>query len=168
MNQALWFYDDGGSRVGPFTESDIKELLKVSKIRHGTLVWRTGMDTWAPIETTELKAEVTILPPPLNKDSISNHWAWLLALSPLLGFVDLGINTSVGVIIGLVVVIALCGLDSRKFHQAGHNPPSIWWCFIPPVYLYIRSSRLKANYLPMIAWIVCKVSLFIVPQLIRL
>lgn len=126
------------------------------------------MDTWAPIETTELKAEVTILPPPLNKDSISNHWAWLLALSPLLGFVDLGINTSVGVIIGLVVVIALCGLDSRKFHQAGHNPPSIWWCFIPPVYLYIRSSRLKANYLPMIAWIVCKVSLFIVPQLIRL
>ena len=31
MTQEQWFYDDGGSRVGPFTESDIRKLLTVKK-----------------------------------------------------------------------------------------------------------------------------------------
>ncbi|WP_338741583.1 MULTISPECIES: DUF4339 domain-containing protein [unclassified Pseudomonas] len=168
MTQVQWFYDDGGSRVGPITESDIRKLLTVKKIGHGTLVWKTGMESWVPIETTELKAELTVVPPPLSKNSVPNVWAWSLAFSPLLGFVDLGIDQSVGIFIGIVIVIALCGADSRKLHLAGHQPPSIWWCFIPPVYLYIRSSRLKANYIPMIVWIVCKASLFILPQFISM
>lgn len=166
MTQVQWFYDDGGSRIGPITESDIKELLKARKITHGTLVWKTGMESWIPIEATELKSELTVAPPPLSKDSVPDLWAWLLAFSPLLGFVNVSLNTSVAVFIGIILVIILCSLDAQKLRQAGYQPPSIWWCLIPPVYLYIRSSRLKANYAPLIVWIICKVSLFILPQFI--
>lgn len=162
MNQVQWFYDDSGSRVGPVTESDIKGLLKVNKIGHGTLVWRTGMKDWVPVEASELSTELSNTPPPLSRDRISDLWVWLLALTPL---VWLAIDTTVmnaGIVIGWAINVVLCSMDIGKLKRAGHPAPAIWWSLIVPGYLYFRSRLLKASYAPLIVWIVLNVVMFVI------
>ncbi len=164
MTQVQWFYDDSGSRVGPVTESDIKGLLKISKIGHGTLVWRTGMADWVPVESSELNVELTNTPPPLRKDRVSDLWVWLLAVSPIAW---LAVDTSVlnaGFVAIWVLTVALCALDIGKLRQAGHQAPAIWWCVFVPGYLYFRSKRLKSNYSPLIVWILINAVLFVIQR----
>jgi hypothetical protein len=167
MNQVQWFYDDSGSRVGPVTVYDLKELLKVHKIGHGTLVWRTGMTDWIAVESSELNIELATTPPPLSRDRVSDLWAWLLAISPVVWLVIDSSMLSVGIVVVWLATIALCALDISKLRQAGYKAPTIWWSFFSifiPGYLYFRSKRLKSNYAPLIVWILINVALIVVPR----
>ncbi|WPN56674.1 DUF4339 domain-containing protein [Pseudomonas sp. P9_31] len=164
MNQVQWFYDDSGSRVGPVTESEIKGLLKVSKIGHGTLVWRTGMTDWIRVESSELITELATTPPPLSRDRVSDLWVWLLALSPVIW---LAIDASVlnaGIVVSWLITIALCALDINKLRSAGYQAPAIWWSFVVPGYLYLRSKNLKSSYAPLIVWVLINVALVVMSR----
>ena len=164
MNQVQWFYDDGGSRVGPVTESDIKGLLKVSKIGHGTLVWRTGMTDWIKVESSELNIELLHTPPPLRKDRVSDLWVWLLAVSPIAWLAFNPSVLSTGSVTIWLLTVVLCTLDIGKLRQAGHQAPTIWWSLFVPGYLYFRSKHLKSNYAPLIVWILIYAALFFMPR----
>lgn len=164
MTQIQWFYDDSGSRVGPVTESDIKGLLKGRKIGHGTLVWRTGMADWVAVESSELNIELATTPPPLSKDRVSDLWVWLLALSPVAWLAVDARTMSAGIMIGWLVTIALCGLDSSKLRRAGYQAPVMWWAYFLPGYLYLRSKKLNSTQAPLIVWILLNVVMFVISK----
>lgn len=164
MNQVQWFYDDGGSRVGPVTENDIKGLLKVNKIAHGTLVWRTGMADWVPVEASELSTELSNTPPPLSRHRISDLWVWLLALSPIVWLVIDSSVMNVGIVIGWAINVILCSLDIGKLKRAGYQAPTIWWSLFVPGYLYFRSRLLKVSHAPLIVWITLNVVIFVMSR----
>ncbi len=43
-----WYYADGEKKVGPVTETEIKQLLAKGKITSETLVWNEIMSKWQP------------------------------------------------------------------------------------------------------------------------
>ena len=46
-----WYYANAGKQVGPITDSEFDQLRRDGVIGQGTLVWREGMEQWAPFET---------------------------------------------------------------------------------------------------------------------
>lgn len=48
-----WYYADSGQQVGPITESDLQSLYVSGKIRHDTLVWRSGLPGWQPFSQAQ-------------------------------------------------------------------------------------------------------------------
>src|SRR5580658_7517610 len=44
-----WFYADGNQKIGPLSDSQLDELLRLGKISPATLVWREGMSEWQPM-----------------------------------------------------------------------------------------------------------------------
>lgn len=61
-----WYVAINGKACGPFSESEMKNLLLERKVTKGTLVWCSGMREWAAIENTpEALKLITLLPPAL-------------------------------------------------------------------------------------------------------
>ncbi len=58
-----WFYVHAGRRKGPVDNAQLVELILGGEIPDSTLVWRSGLDEWAPARgVDEIKRE---LPPPI-------------------------------------------------------------------------------------------------------
>jgi hypothetical protein len=45
-----WYYESNGHPQGPILESELLELKEEGKIGGTCLVWREGMEDWAPLE----------------------------------------------------------------------------------------------------------------------
>jgi len=43
-----WFFEDGGEAQGPVTGQAIRRLVEEGRIVRETLVWKRGMEDWAP------------------------------------------------------------------------------------------------------------------------
>jgi TM2 domain-containing membrane protein YozV len=43
-----WYYSHNGERHGPVSTSQLKELAAGGRLRPEDLVWKDGMETWAP------------------------------------------------------------------------------------------------------------------------
>ncbi len=41
-----WFYADGSVQLGPYTDEEFQDLVRVGKIQPSTLVWNEGMSEW--------------------------------------------------------------------------------------------------------------------------
>ncbi len=48
MSEAIWFFADGDEERGPVTEAQIRALIGTGHLRPDDLVWREGMEDWAP------------------------------------------------------------------------------------------------------------------------
>ena len=48
-----WYYAQGGERIGPFTETDIAQMIGDETITSSTNLWREGMDDWKKAVETE-------------------------------------------------------------------------------------------------------------------
>lgn len=164
MNEAQWFYEDRGARIGPVVEAEIKALLRSRKIGHGTLVWHTGMSDWVTVETSELKEELSSRPPPLARDRVSELWVWLIAASPIIWLLVDPTAINGGVAAYWFAVIILCAIDQNKLRSAGYQPTSMWWSLFLPGYFYFRSRVLKASQAPLIVWTLINVGLFFIPR----
>ena len=46
-----WHFHRNGKQEGPVTEDAFRQLVSSGQIRAGDLVWREGMQNWAPVET---------------------------------------------------------------------------------------------------------------------
>ena len=58
-----WFYVHEGRRKGPVDDAQLVELILGGEIPESTLIWRPGLDEWAPASRVdEIKRE---LPPPI-------------------------------------------------------------------------------------------------------
>ena len=52
----MWYYQQGSNRMGPVDEATIRGLLATGQISIDTLVWTTGMASWAPLQQSSLGA----------------------------------------------------------------------------------------------------------------
>jgi hypothetical protein len=58
-----WFYVHEGRRKGPVSVAQLEELILTQNLPEDVLVWRHGLDEWAPASSVdEIKRD---LPPPL-------------------------------------------------------------------------------------------------------
>ncbi len=48
-----WYYAQGNDRVGPLTDEAFQQLVHQGSITEETLVWREGMENWAPYGTVQ-------------------------------------------------------------------------------------------------------------------
>ena len=44
-----WYYEQGGQRQGPVTDTELDRLVAEGTVTSSTLVWREGMDNWTPL-----------------------------------------------------------------------------------------------------------------------
>ncbi len=44
-----WYYDQGGQRAGPVSDSELDGLIAAGTVTQDTLVWSEGMGNWAPL-----------------------------------------------------------------------------------------------------------------------
>jgi len=59
-----WYYAAGGTeQVGPVTAERLVELLQAGTITSDTLVWRTGLDSWQPLQRSLEELGVHAAPP---------------------------------------------------------------------------------------------------------
>jgi hypothetical protein len=45
---STWYYELGGTSCGPIAQADLVEKFATGKLAPQTLVWREGMEDWAP------------------------------------------------------------------------------------------------------------------------
>ncbi|MFC3994914.1 SPFH domain-containing protein [Nocardiopsis sediminis] len=64
--QTQWYLGAGGQRLGPFDEASLPHRVGEGTLTPETLVWRTGMEQWAPArEVPEIARLFGEVPPPL-------------------------------------------------------------------------------------------------------
>lgn len=59
-----WYYAHEGQQAGPVPDEELERLVAEGTIRPETLVWRTGMASWLPLEKARPPATGPV-PPPL-------------------------------------------------------------------------------------------------------
>lgn len=156
MSEVQWFYEAGGTRVGPVSDEEMKNLVRANTVGFGTAVWRQGFADWVRCEQSELKEQMTATPPPLKKEALSDVWLWLLTLVPLQAIVAEPILYIQPRLLSLLMAsilftsIIFCALDIREVRRAGYKAPSIWWLVFTPIYLFKRSRAVKAEQWPFI------------------
>lgn len=50
MTEAIWYFADGDEERGPVTEGQIRTLIGTGNLKPDDLVWKEGMDDWAPAD----------------------------------------------------------------------------------------------------------------------
>lgn len=120
---AEWFYLQAGEKIGPSTPEELRQLLFSGKINRSVLVWHKGMEGWEPLEEVEELGIEKYLPASpqasattpkqktrrLETRCMQMLWVLLggaclvLAMLVMRGmFVDLGIQGSAGLLLGLL------------------------------------------------------------------
>lgn len=57
-----------GKQAGPFSESEILQLINQKKINNETYIWHQGMKDWEKAESVPIIVKIVALnPPPFNK-----------------------------------------------------------------------------------------------------
>lgn len=153
--EANWFYEKERQRLGPVSESNLRELVRNGVLNGDNLVWTDSFGTdWKAIRFTDLMEKISG-PPPLPTTHIDNTLAWVIALVPIIGAViELAISQQVNIpvwgIIGgyLVSYIVLVQIDVRRIKASGNSVDTTqfenWWLLIP-VYLFKRANSLKQS-----------------------
>lgn len=148
---AQWYYYKGSDRCGPVAASEIADLLRIKEIDRKTLVWKSGMVDWIPLNQTALNTLATDVIPPIPMQAASNKFAWALAIIPIL--VDtasllLGIPKDYCLTTSWILVLIFWALDVHDIEKTG-NELGLWqWLgllFIP-AYLFARSYKVDHKY----------------------
>ena len=69
-----WYYAaDGAQQAGPVSAQQLVDLLQAGSITPNTLVWRTGLDNWQPLQHSleELGVRHAVPPPPLPPPAVA-------------------------------------------------------------------------------------------------
>jgi GYF domain 2 len=152
-----WFYLYQGETQGPVTERTIREL------GYDCLVWRKGLPDWRPMSALPPAIVPSYAAPlplinsvspmisgynaaslePGNSTEVSNEIVWFWAFVPLL----VGLLPMVPSYVWWLVHTVLWFIDGQFIKSAGRDRQGwgFWGWLFPPVYLFLRASRLKQN-----------------------
>jgi uncharacterized RDD family membrane protein YckC len=61
-----WYYADEGVQVGPLTETEFEDLVRLGKITDQTIVWNEGLSDWQPYRQSRPATNRTPVPPPIS------------------------------------------------------------------------------------------------------
>ena len=59
-----WYYADEGVQVGPLTESEFEDLVRIGRVTDETVVWRDGLAEWKPYGEVRRSASAEVPPVP--------------------------------------------------------------------------------------------------------
>lgn len=159
-----WYYEKNGQRLGAVTGEAIAQLLAQQDINRNTLVWKQGMEAWAPLSTTELVSHLrqTATPPALPVGQVNNKFLWMLSFSPVLcwlaettrallhygenfGMVTYAVQHNQYWYLSLGVLLSLGLADHKVLEQAGVNLEKLnrLWVFLTPGYIWKRCQLLN-------------------------
>lgn len=158
-DDVAWFYYRGNQRFGPVHAREIGALVHEGVLDRDTLIWKAGMDKWTPLHQTALGALAPHLMPPAPLQSVSDVYAWLLAILPVVVGMVLSILKAnyFGVILAVgVLTILFWGLDVWELKKAKNDLSTwIWLVFLlTPAYLFVRAGKVGQRYGYAIAWCV--------------
>ena len=171
--EAQWFYEDQGKRMGGVSESQMIHMINSGKLKHESSVWKKGFAEWQRLEDTELRKFVDeVTPPPLRGAHARSSILWVLAFAPLIGsFLEylfahvMHRNSYVAErayadgsywFITVLLNVSLSLWDTRQLKSAGTDTDQFGrWALIVPVYLFQRAKALKQNLAYFVVWLVC-------------
>lgn len=161
-----WFYDNNGARCGPVSAAVLQDLLHSGEVSPDTLAWNETFGlSWKPIRETDI-ALGDKTPPPLPVGWINSTYAWLIALSPVIGALASvlwgnAISPPSSLAYSLVfslVVVALAFMDARAIVRSGRTSKQaaspFLFALFPPLYFIKRSRLLGRSLLYLWIWLV--------------
>jgi len=175
VNDAIWYYENGGTRVGPVSEAQMATLLISGALTATSQVWKKGLAGWTKLGDTELStkisaserppalASVSEEPPALAGGPVNNTLVWIVAFMPLISalvavYVALRYNvTQMSILIATgAAYITLCVVDGVLLRKAGHDTFTymFWGVIVPPVYLYKRAKNLLQSKSYFVCWLI--------------
>ncbi|SUH59101.1 Uncharacterised protein [Salmonella enterica subsp. enterica serovar Hartford] len=99
----------------------------------------------------------------LEKKSVKNLYAWLIAILPFVVSFPPAEYDNYVMVISFVIGLGLLVADRINLTESGYEPPSfLWGLLLPPVYLWKRATVLGSNRLLCIVWCVAFAASFIV------
>lgn len=163
-----WHIEQKGERKGPYSQTQVAEMIRSNQLTRDSLCWRPGTAGWTPLSGTSFSSHFDHEPPPLTGAAVSNGLVWTLAFAPLIGEFIAGLfagatHSSINKFwwVTLALNIGLSLLDERKLKAAGHDTKKMGGAWIVPVYLYKRSQVLKHNLAYFIVWVACFVAMLV-------
>lgn len=166
-DDAIWFYYQGSHRFGPVSPREIAELLHAGALDRNTPVWKAGMNDWTRLYQTVLATFVPNLMPAAPFQAISDIYAWLLAILPLIvGTVLIGLGVSnLAAILSIWLLNTLFwALDVWEIKKTtGRFDSWLWTIFLlTPVYLFIRSGKAGQRYGYAVVWCILYICFIVV------
>jgi uncharacterized RDD family membrane protein YckC len=61
-----WYYADEGVQVGPLTDTEFDDLVRLGKVTDQTVVWHEGLSEWQPYRHVRPAKTPTPVPPPIS------------------------------------------------------------------------------------------------------
>jgi len=167
LSETSWYYERGGSRLGPVSASELIALCDRGDIEPDSVVWSPGLSTWRPLLEVEQFAEAISRPPSLPTTYVDNRAIWWLAVIPLF------VPTLIALVIYgsgpgwtpssawwfsfwifFCVNSGLIAFDHRTLKRSGHKPPHLWYLILVPLYLIMRSVKLRQTHAYTVVWFV--------------
>ena len=128
-----WYYLSGSESVGPIAVSDLRAAISQGTITPETLVWKEGLEGWAPVRSMPDISRVTTPPPPPRVGEVIGGPPGLAVPSPIR-------------IVGKRILLAegfqlpdshcvSCGKPSHRRYSRnfGYTPPAVWISIIAPI-----------------------------------
>ena len=159
-----YFYE-GTEKKGPFSYTQMVELIEQGQISRETLVWISGSSEWVEAEKSLLAKAFGEIMPLAPISTISETWIWALAvgsvvISMLLPRIAIAARMSAGtsqmfIFIGAIIANAiLLAKDMDEVKKSGRDVAS--WMYVGivlvPIYLYVREKHTNKNYAPLVVW----------------
>jgi hypothetical protein len=112
---AQWFYGENGQQAGPVDDAEFSGLIAAQRITPATMVWREGMQAWAPLAQVQAGGGLLAQPTPMMVGMMNPATSGLAIASLVMGLV--GLFTCI-MILGIPAVI--CG--HMAMHQIANSP----------------------------------------------
>ena len=172
----VWHYNLKGTPTGPTSAEGIANLYTNGTIDEDTLVWNAERGgAWTRLDQVpELRALRTS--PALPASAVSDVWVWAMVAVPVIGtLAEVVVSESSGASISLRAALffyfiaygTLAALDTCAIAKSGRTKkvgtigPFI---LLVPVYLFVRTQRLKKSFAVLAFWAVSTVIAGFIPS----
>lgn len=151
MENNNWYYVKNGAPNGPLNMEAMKQKINEGEVQRKTLVWN-GEGDWKEA-CISMPCNFGETPPPISGEAVSNTFAWLTALVPLVFILqdEFYMNSIFITILAFILNTIFILIDESTLKKAGHEAPSAWWVLLVPIYLWKRAKAAKQK--PVYFWV---------------
>jgi len=160
-----WFYEAKGTRHGPISLTDLRQLLRSGSIDESTLVWRPEFgSSWKAAAEAAVPEVGPGLPPALPAIAVTDFYMWLLALTPAIGtYIEQYLRSasphfrpSEAAVFGVYflansVIAEADALAIKKSGRTERNPG--FWFWLVPAYIIARARILRRGWYFLPLWL---------------
>lgn len=160
-----WYYEAKGTRHGPVSLSDLRQLLKAGSIDDATLVWQPDFGpSWRTAAEAAVSGSTPGVPPALPARAVTDFYMWLIALTPIVGtYTEQYLRStnplfrpSEAVVFGVYFLVnsVLAETDASAIRKSGRSErnPGFWFWLVP-AYIVARARSLRRGWYFLPIWL---------------